>query len=129
MRRRTILMRRRTILMRRRTVLNNTNETINFIDKINLPHLKLNFDTGTILLNGNDPIEVYKYSNQYVGHIHISSPGLKPISKDMFDHNKFRNILLDHQYNKGIAVEMLTEKNNLSENIKAALEILSIYGK
>ena len=109
--------------------LNTTLETIKFIDAVNHPSLKLNFDTGTILINGLDPTEVYRYSAEYVGHVHISAPRLKPVDVEMFDHKKLRNLLLADQYNDGITIEMLTEEHGRNKNILKALKILKIYGE
>jgi D-psicose/D-tagatose/L-ribulose 3-epimerase len=109
--------------------LNTTLDTIKFIEVVNHPSLKLNFDTGTMLINELDPVEVYKYAAEYIGHIHISAPNLRPIDMEIFDHRKLRDLLLMDQYSSGIAIEMLTEEHNRSRNILTALKILKIYGE
>jgi len=109
--------------------LNTTYETVDFIKKIDHNFVKLNFDTGTILSNGLNPIDVFENVSDHVGHIHISAQQLKPVHEGLFDHESFKTSLVCAGYDKGIAIEMLTSENNRKKEIRRALDTILIYGE
>lgn len=97
----------------------NTFEAVNFIKIVNRKNFKLNLDTGTIILNNNNLKEVLEYSKKYIGHMHISSPYLREISR--IDNKKISKLLKEYNYKGYVSLEMkpnLTENNlkNLEEN-------------
>jgi|TARA_B100001971_G_C18239702_1_gene569909 hypothetical protein len=103
--------------------LTNTFDAVDFIKKINHPNFKLNFDTSTVLLNGNDFKEVLDYAYPYMSHVHISSPHIQQI--DGIDHKKISDLLKEYQYKGYVALEV---KPNLADNnINSLKKNLSIF--
>ena len=99
----------------------NTFEAVDFIKKVNKKNFLLNLDTSTIILNKNNFKKAFTYSQEYIGHIHISSPNLKNIKK--INHKEISKLLKDYNYQGYISLEMrpnLTKNNlkHLEKNIK-----------
>jgi D-psicose/D-tagatose/L-ribulose 3-epimerase len=108
--------------------LTTTAETAKFIERLSLPAIMMNFDTGCEIMNQGDPIESFSRYNDIIGHVHISAPYLKPVTAACIDHTKFSNLLRKKMYNKCIAIEMLNlEKRMQLFNIQVASKILKDY--
>lgn len=86
--------------------INYTTQAIELVDKCNTEGLKVNVDLGTIIYNG-ESIDYLNTMGEYINHIHISEPGLKPIS---FERKKMHADLLaiakQTVPNKYVSIEM-----------------------
>lgn len=83
----------------------NLDEIVKFISNNNFKKIKTMIDTHNLVLEGYSPSEEFiKYKN-YINHIHISEPELKPMS-DLETHIKFYNTLLDNDYKNTITYEV-----------------------
>ncbi len=47
---------------------------------------KINFDTGAVIMSGKDPTEEFVKYADFIGHIHISRPMLRPVNTKFMDH-------------------------------------------
>ena len=108
--------------------LNTTKETIDFVKLMNSNYAKINFDTGTVLMNKENPTEIIKYAYPFIGHIHVSSPMLKPVHENTMDHLSFSNYLKEQNYSEGISIEMLTEKYKVN-TVDAIEKAINVFKK
>lgn len=80
-------------------------EIVSFIKDNNFKKIKTMVDTHNLVLEGYCPSEEFIKYKQYINHIHISEPGLKPIS-DVETHIKFYNTLKNNSYCNTITYEV-----------------------
>lgn len=105
--------------------INNTAAALNLVKMVDSKGFKLNLDVGAILENKESVFELTGQV-QYINHIHISEPALKPIERRNI-HNELRNLLENEGYSKFISIEMATV-NNL-HLIESALQyVKSVFG-
>lgn len=57
-------------------------ETETFVRLVNHPAIRMQFDTGAILMNGDEPQEVAIRCRELIAHVHLSAPGLIPLHPD-----------------------------------------------
>jgi D-psicose/D-tagatose/L-ribulose 3-epimerase len=85
-------------------------EIVDYLKTTNFKNIKTMIDTHNLLLEGDSPIDILKTYFEYIYHIHISEPNLKPISDQVF-HTEFSKSLEDIGYNKLITYELLQHPN------------------
>lgn len=100
------------------------NEIVNFINTNNFKKIKTMVDTHNLVLEGYCPSEQFIKYKSYINHIHISEPGLKPIS-DIETHIKFCNTLKQYNYNKTITYEV-NQLNDFNLDIDKFINIYRI---
>jgi sugar phosphate isomerase/epimerase len=99
--------------------LTTTKETLDFLEKVNSPGLRLNLDFSTIKLNQSNAREVIQQSFPFINHIHLSEPFLKPLPEDENLHTEIRNTLTELNYDKYVSIEMLyTDVQTAKDKIK-----------
>src|SRR5690606_5204897 len=77
-----------------------------FVREINHPAIKMQLDTGTIVSNNEDfKIEIPEYKRM-VGHIHLSTTQLMPISMDKSRLNAILNVIKSNFSDTIITIEM-----------------------
>ena len=105
--------------------LNNIHQTYNLVKKIKSSNIKINLDTGEILMNSETQnIEkIIKKCIKFINHVHISKPYLKPINNKKF-FLKLINILKKYNYTKWVSIEMRNQDKNNFENVKKAIRLL-----
>jgi D-psicose/D-tagatose/L-ribulose 3-epimerase len=97
-----------------------TLDGLQFVKDINHQAIKLQIDTGTMILNKEDPYETLKACLPYIGHFHISEPYLELIGKN--DHSEISHALKKLNYDGWVSIEM---KNNLtSDNLLSVRQAL-----
>tara|TARA_Y100000816_G_scaffold276063_1_gene244872 strand:- start:275 stop:1078 length:804 start_codon:yes stop_codon:yes gene_type:complete len=106
--------------------LTKTNEAINLIKKIKSKYIKLNLDLGTIISNKENLNDIVKQNIKIIGHVQISSPFLKNLSKYKIKIKKLVKCLKNKNYKKKISIEMLSEKENNLSLIKEIFEIIDV---
>ena len=109
--------------------LNTTKEAIEFVKKINMPSIKINYDLGTVIANKED-LKILEENLKYINNIHISEPFLNIIKKRNI-HKKVIKILKQKNYQHIISIEMAkTDISNIKNVIEYFEEIYwSIYEK
>lgn len=93
--------------------LNTTEESLKFVNRMEVDSIKLNFDTGALFYN-QERLEVINGYENKIGHVHISEPQLVKIAVRK-EHQEIYNILKRYNYGKAVSIEM--KKQNRLEDI------------
>jgi D-psicose/D-tagatose/L-ribulose 3-epimerase len=99
-----------------------TKDAINFVKEVDNDGLKVNIDTGTIIMNQEDYKEILDYGLAYTGHVHISEPFLNPIDRSRDIYKNVINQLNEFDYSGCISIEM--KANSQKQNIEAVKGVL-----
>ena len=102
--------------------INSTKSALNLIKEINSPGFKLNLDVGTMVYN-QEKVDILKENVCLINHVHISEPGLKPITERPL-HSELYKVLKEAGYNRYVSIEM---GNN--ESIDAIKRAMDYVGK
>ena len=99
-------------------------ETANVVTQIAHPAIRMQFDTGALTINGEDPATVLQESAGLMGHIHASEPNLLPLGDGGADHAKMFRALMQHLPNQLVTIEMVaTHKEPHLVSIERALGV------
>ncbi len=93
------------------------NEIVEFIRENNFKNIRTMIDTHNIILEGQDPIEMFNTYYDDINHIHISEKQLKPFTINDL-HVTFAEVIRDKKYNKTLTYEVLKHEdfiNSLSD--------------
>ncbi len=85
-------------------------EIIKFIHENNFKNIKTMIDTHNIILEGQDPIEMFITYYDDINHIHISEKQLKPFTIND-SHITFAKVIKDKKYDKTLTYEVLKHEN------------------
>lgn len=103
--------------------INNTQQAFDFVKMVGSAGLKVNLDFGTLLYNDERMSDLLNMRN-FINHVHISEPFLKPIEKRN-SHKELLGILKQIEYNGFVSIEMGNSTN--LQNIKKTIEyVLSL---
>ncbi|NCB05228.1 MAG: sugar phosphate isomerase/epimerase [Clostridia bacterium] len=83
--------------------LNHTSEALALAERLNLPGLRVNVDVGTMVENGESP-EALAGQLQWVHHVHVSEPSLKPIVRRAL-HAELAALLREEGYAGYVSLE------------------------
>jgi sugar phosphate isomerase/epimerase len=81
-----------------------TDQAFELVRKVDHPGLRVNFDFGTVLANG-ESLDPLRENLHLVHHVHISEPGLAPIQPRRI-HSELASILSDGCYDGFVSIEM-----------------------
>ena len=99
-------------------------ETADVVTQIAHPAIRMQFDTGALTINGEDPATVLQESAGLMGHIHASEPNLLPLGDGGADHAKMFRALMQHLPNQLVTIEMVaTHKEPHLVSIERALGV------
>jgi hydroxypyruvate isomerase len=101
--------------------LRTTEETADFVKKINRKNIKLQLDTGCIKINKESLADIVTKYKSIVGHIHISEKNLSRIKENKLNYSLIKNIFT-YFPNKIITIEILNKPNTSSKNIFFSLK-------
>jgi sugar phosphate isomerase/epimerase len=82
-------------------------QTAEVVRHIAHPALRMQFDTGAITINDEDPSVILQNSATLIGHIHASEPGLVPLGNGSADHARFAACLRRRLPGHIVSIEML----------------------
>jgi sugar phosphate isomerase/epimerase len=102
-----------------------TKEALDIIKKINSSNIKLNFDLGTAISNGEEYKELLSKNLKFIGHIQISLPKLKKITNKNKRIKNFIKFLKKIKYEKNISIEQLHSKKNNIKNVSNAVNFIN----
>ncbi len=86
--------------------------------------IRMQFDSGALKINCEDPFNVLQDCANLIGHIHASEPDLLPLGDGGTDHAKVVAALKQYLPNHVVAIEMLATKNESHEvSIERALTV------
>lgn len=84
--------------------INTTEEALTLIRELNKPSVRLNLDVGAMIENGEN-VDVLKGQVEFINHVHISEPYLKPINRREL-HKELALLLRDEGYRGFVSIEM-----------------------
>ena len=108
----------------------NSIDTLNIVKHVAHPAIRMQFDTGALIINNENPAAILQECSSFIGHVHISEPNLVPLGDGKNDHIKISNALKQFLPNQLLSIEMLATKNESHElSIERAINFVIIcYG-
>lgn len=105
--------------------INHTDAALDLIRQVDSKGFLLNLDVGTMLYN-EEPVSILKGRVQYISHVHISEPGLKPIVVRKL-HKDLKELLEAEDYRGFISMEM-GRNEDLSLIGRGLLYVRGVFG-
>ena len=94
------------------------------VRRIAHPAIRLQFDLGSLTINGEDVAVVVPDCRDLIGHIHLSEPDLAPLGDSATDHARAAAVIREHLPDLVAAIEMnATATETHPESIARALEV------
>ncbi|WP_353086843.1 sugar phosphate isomerase/epimerase family protein [Stenotrophomonas sp.] len=90
----------------------NTDETAAVVRMTSHTHVRMQWDTGAIFINGEDPAALLARHGDLIGHVHLSEPDLAPLGSAGSDHAAMA-AALQHQVAGPLTIEMLRPESGL----------------
>lgn len=105
-------------------------ETAKVVKRTNHPHIRLQLDTGAMLINQEPGSLIAKYADM-IGHIHLSEPHLKPLGSVKSDHSEYANAFSVFTKNTVATIEMIKPEGEqpLQQIEKSLRWALATYGQ
>lgn len=89
----------------------NSIETSNVVKAVDHSAIRMQFDTGALVLNGESPDAVLAENARLIGHVHASEPELMPLGDGGVEHRLFCTALLRHIPEHVVSIEMVATQN------------------
>lgn len=86
-------------------------ETAQVVAQIAHPAIRMQFDTGALKINGENPVTVLQACAGLIGHIHASEPNLVPLGDGGTDHASMFKALVQCLPDHLVTIEMLATKD------------------
>ncbi|MEI7993985.1 MAG: TIM barrel protein [Methylococcaceae bacterium] len=86
-------------------------ETAQVVSHIAHPAIRMQFDTGALAINNEDPALVLQDCAHLIGHVHASEPNLLPLGDGGTDHEKMFTVLAQYLPRHLISIEMVATKD------------------
>jgi D-psicose/D-tagatose/L-ribulose 3-epimerase len=101
-----------------------SSETVEVVRQIGHAAVRMQFDTGALTINGEDPVTVLQDCAPLIGHVHASEPDLLPLCGGGIDHAAVVTAIKQYLPNHVVSIEMLATKNEPHEvSIERALTV------
>ena len=88
-----------------------SSETAQVVEEVAHPAIRMQFDTGALTINGEEPVTVLQGCVGLIGHIHASEPNLVPLGDGATDHGTMLQALAPCLPNHLVTIEMLATQN------------------
>jgi D-psicose/D-tagatose/L-ribulose 3-epimerase len=88
----------------------NSSETADIVNAAGHDAIRMQFDTGALMINGESPKSVLERSALLIGHIHASEPDLVPLGDSETNHRLIHKLLLQYLPEHLVSIEMLSTK-------------------
>ena len=88
-----------------------SSETAQVVAQIAHPAIRMQFDTGALTMNDEDPATVLQACAGLIGHVHASEPNLVPLGDGGTDHANMFQALTPCLPNHLVTIEMLATQN------------------
>lgn len=98
-------------------------ETAEIVRTVNHKAIKMQFDTGTLIINEDDPHVVLQKHADIIGHIHLSEPNLPPVGKYQ-KHTIIAQALKEHLPNQPATIEMTTPQDEQLSAIEHSIKFI-----
>ena len=100
---------------------------LEIVKTINSKYLKLNLDMGTTISNKENIEQIIKNNLEYIGHVQLSLPKLKPIHTSIIKIINNLTLLKKFKYKRVISIEQLfSKKNNIIKIEKIINKIVNL---
>jgi sugar phosphate isomerase/epimerase len=86
-------------------------ETADVVQQVAHPAIRMQFDTGSLTINGEAPATVAHEYAALIGHVHASEPDLRPLGECGTDHDKLAAALRQYLPHHLVSIEMLATKD------------------
>lgn len=86
-------------------------ETAQMVSHIAHPAIRMQFDTGALAINDEDPVLVLQDCAHLIGHVHASEPNLLPLGDGGTDHEKMFAALVQYLPHHLVSIEMVATKD------------------
>jgi D-psicose/D-tagatose/L-ribulose 3-epimerase len=86
-------------------------ETAQVVSHIAHPAIRMQFDTGALTINSEDPAIVLQMSAGLIGHVHASEPNLLPLGDGNSDHAAMYQALSCYLPHHLVSIEMVATQN------------------
>ncbi|WP_312044328.1 TIM barrel protein [Erwinia sp.] len=107
-----------------------TAETAAIVKEVNHTHIRMQLDTGAMIINKENISSLLKQYHSLIGHIHISEPELVPPGLSVSTHELMSAEIRRYFPEMHVTIEMLTAKEDRIKNIEHALiYVCSQYGE
>ncbi len=106
-----------------------TSEAAKVVKAVDRKAIRLQLDTGTILVNNEDIELICQQYKDLISHIHLSQPGLLPVYLAGSSHLKIANTIKNNFENQVVTIEMLTKdsKNPIIDITKSIDLVKELY--
>lgn len=106
-----------------------SHETYHVVQEIAHPAIKMQLDTGAIIINQEDILTTIAHISNLVGHIHISEANLVPPGDTFNNHAFIAQCLKNLMPNAPVTIEMLATKDesHILSIRRALLHVTSLY--
>jgi len=84
-----------------------SHETEQVVSQIDHPAIRMQFDTGAMTINGEDPAIVLQKSASLIGHVHASEPNLLPLGDGSTNHAAMSQALAQYLPQHLVTIEMV----------------------
>lgn len=99
-----------------------SSETAQMVAQIAHPAIRMQFDTGALTINHEDPMTVLQGCAGLIGHVHASEPNLVPLGDGDTNHANMFKALMQCLPDHLVSIEMLATQNEPHvESIERAL--------
>lgn len=99
-------------------------ETLSIVRQVDHPAVGMQFDTGALCINREDPMDILRSAAPFIGHVHASEPDLVPLGDGGTDHSSMREALAHYLPESLVSVEMVaTNDEPHIESIRRALHV------
>jgi D-psicose/D-tagatose/L-ribulose 3-epimerase len=88
-----------------------SDETAQIVSHTNHSAIRMQFDTGTLTINGENPVAVLQEHAALIEHIHVSEPNLLPLGDGGTDHARMSEALIYSLPNHMATIEMVATHN------------------
>ncbi len=99
-------------------------ETAAVVRYVGHPAIRMQFDTGALTINGEDPAAVLREHADLIGHVHASEPNLVPLGDGGTDHARMAAAIAERLPEQVVSIEMVATANDAHvQAIQRALEV------
>ena len=88
-----------------------SSETAQVVEEVAHLAIRMQFDTGALTINGEEPVTVLQGCAGLIGHIHASEPNLVPLGDGATDHGAMLQALAPCLPNHLVTIEMLATQD------------------
>jgi D-psicose/D-tagatose/L-ribulose 3-epimerase len=82
-------------------------ETAQVVEAVNHQSIRMQFDSGALTINGEEPTTILQGCAHLIGHIHASEPNLLPLGDGKTDHGKMYRALMPSLPRHLVSIEMV----------------------